>query len=94
VHLGKQDRVLHTLRYTLGITFWYLEDYDIQQPFGPRGAKYHRFYCREKGFFSPTEFRKAIGLTILSYSMGTVGSFPGDKAAGAQRCWCWLIVIL
>jgi len=38
--------------------------------------------------FSPPykEFRKAIGLTILSYSMGTGGSFPGGMADGAQRC--------
>jgi len=43
------------LRYTLGITFWHPDDCDTQQPFGPRGAKYYRFYCTEKGFFSPTK---------------------------------------
>lgn len=43
-------RVLHTLRYALGITFWYPQDCDTQQPFGPRGAKYHNFTVQRRDF--------------------------------------------
>jgi hypothetical protein len=38
-------RLLGTVRYVLRIIFWYPENCDIWQTFGPGGAGYRRFYC-------------------------------------------------
>jgi len=35
-------------RYTSGMMFSYRYSYNIQQPFGLRGAKYCKFYCSSK----------------------------------------------
>jgi hypothetical protein len=43
--LGPSMRLLDTLRYTLSIIFWYLENCNIRQTFGPGGAGYGRLYC-------------------------------------------------
>jgi hypothetical protein len=48
-----------------------------------------------EGIFLPyKEFRKSIGLTILSYSMGTEGSSPGGIVAGAEiLAQCYFIMM-
>jgi hypothetical protein len=54
---GLSMRLLGTLRYTLGITFWYPENYVIRQPFGPGGAGYRNFYCILKKWKEQDGFR-------------------------------------
>lgn len=39
-------RLLDTLRYTLGTTFPYPQNYNTWQPFGPGGAKDCSFQCK------------------------------------------------
>jgi len=48
-----------TLRFTLGIAFWYLEICYIQQLFGSGGAGYDKFYC----FLSISQ-AKTLGVCI------------------------------
>ena len=38
--LGLSIRLLGSLKYTWNIRSYYLENYNIQQPFGPSGATY------------------------------------------------------
>jgi hypothetical protein len=83
VHKVARYAKIH-IRYNILIP--YLENYDIRQPYDPRGAGYCNFYCTSNSFilskpqemlFSVTEFVSFSIISVRNFQKGCNKSFHG-----------------